>query len=174
LQQTSKELEMLKQPNCTHPEYLAMVQCLDERRAEKIDYEKRLFTFKTNSLNVRSMAERHQLHGQYFQYVRELRETVLAECNDLIYQLQKGRRQTGVEETTFAFIFPEKKSTQIQHQTAYNHEVSVLSGVAKYVGFPAAPNITPARSTDIDDDLRAMKVGCIISQSQHLVLTQLA
>jgi hypothetical protein len=54
---------------------------------------------------------------------------------------------------------PEKRSDQIRHQTAYNLEVSILSGVAKYVGFPAAPDISTARSTDVDDDLRAMKVS---------------
>ncbi|KAF2498705.1 hypothetical protein BU16DRAFT_524788 [Lophium mytilinum] len=158
LAQITKELELLKQPHCTHPEYLTMVQCVDERRDAKVDYEKRLAGFKQNSLNVRSMAERHQLHGQYFQAVREIREKFISECNERIYQLQKGRRQMGVDETVYAYAFPEKRSTQVQHQTAYNHEVSVLSGIAKYVGFPAAPNITPARSSDIDDDLRAMKI----------------
>jgi hypothetical protein len=54
---------------------------------------------------------------------------------------------------------PEKRSDQIRHQTAYNLEVSVLSGVAKYVGFPAAPDISAARPTEIDEDLRAMKVS---------------
>jgi hypothetical protein len=32
--------------------------------------------------------------------------------------------------------------------------------VAKYVGFPAAPDISPARVVDVDEDLRAMKVSC--------------
>lgn len=149
---------MLRQPDCIHPEYLAMVQCVNERRAEKLVYERRLFDYKQKCLNTRTVAERHQLHSQYFQTVREIREKYISECNQRIYQLQRGRRQLGVEEIDYAYHFPEKRSQQIHHQTAYNLEVSVLSGVAKYVGFPAAPDITPARPTDVDDDLRAMKI----------------
>jgi hypothetical protein len=174
LAQLSKELEMLRQPDCIHPEYLAMVQCVNERRAEKLVYERRLFDYKQKCLNTRTVAERHQLHSQYFQTVREIRERYISECNQRIYQLQRGRRQLGVEEIDYAYYFPEKRSQQIHHQTAYNLEVSVLSGVAKYVGFPAAPDITPARPTDVDDDLRAMKVSFYNRRLQGIELIQLA
>ncbi|OCK77611.1 hypothetical protein K432DRAFT_303785 [Lepidopterella palustris CBS 459.81] len=158
LAQLSKELEMLRQPDCEHPEYLAMVQCVDERRSEKVEYERRLFHYKQKCLNTRTVAERHQLHSQYFQTVREIRERFISECNQRIYNLQRGRRQLGMDETEYAYSFPEKRSQQVQYQTAYNLEVSILSGVAKYVGFPAAPDISSARPSDIDDDLRAMKI----------------
>lgn len=150
---------MLKQPNCIHPEYLAMIQCIDERRAGKIAYENQLREYKKKCLERTTVAERHQLHSQYFQTVRDLREDILADCNQRIYDLQRGRRQLGVDETEYSLRLPEKRSEQIRQQTAYNLEVSILSGVAKYVGFPAAPEIQPARSSEIDDDLRAMKVG---------------
>ncbi|KAF2174995.1 hypothetical protein K469DRAFT_684815 [Zopfia rhizophila CBS 207.26] len=156
--QFERELEMLKQPNCTHPEYLAMVQCVDERRAEKIAYEKQLLDYKQKCLEIRTVAERHQIHSQYFQTVRDIRETILSECNQRVYELQRGRRQLGVDEIEYAVNFPEKRSEQVRQQAAYNLEVSILSGVAKYVGFPAAPDLTPARPSEIEDDLRAMKI----------------
>ena len=81
--QYEQELEMLKQPNCTHPEYLAMVQCIDERRAGKIAYEKQLLEYKLKTLERTTVAGRHQLHSQYFQAVRDIRETVLSECDVL-------------------------------------------------------------------------------------------
>lgn len=151
-----------------------MIHCIDERRAEKIDYEKRLFDYKQKSLDIKIFAERHQLFSQYFQTARDIREQFLSECNERIYQLQRGRRQLGVDETEFSYRFPEKRSQQIQQQRAYNLEVSILSGVAKYVGFPAAPEIAPARPSEIEDDLRAMKVSCDSSLPQHTVLMQLA
>lgn len=41
-------------------------------------------------------------------------------------------------------------------QSAYNREVSVLSGVAKHVGFPAAPEMEGARPSEVDSDMQAM------------------
>ncbi|KAH7086981.1 Sds3-like-domain-containing protein [Paraphoma chrysanthemicola] len=157
--QHERELEMLRQPNSTHPEYLAMIRCIDERRADKIAYEKQLLEYKQRNLEVVTTAERHQMHSQYFQTVRHVREEILEECNQRVFELQRGRRSLGCDETQYMVKLPEKRSDQIRHQTAYNLEVSILSGVAKYVGFPAAPDISPARPLDVDDDLRAMKIA---------------
>jgi hypothetical protein len=154
-----QELEMLKQPSCVHPEYRATIKCIDERRAEKIAYETKLLEYKQKNLEVITAAERHQMHSQYFQTVRHVREEILEECNQRVYELQRSRRSLGCDETEYMIKLPEKRSDQIRHQTAYNLEVSILSGVAKYVGFPAAPDISAARAVDIDEDLRAMKVS---------------
>lgn len=155
-----RELQMLKQPNCIHPEYLLMMKSIDERRADKIAYETKLLEYKRENLEIITAAERHQMHSQYFQTVRHVREDILEECNQRVYELQKGRRSLGCDDTQYMIKLPEKRSDQIRQQSAYNLEVSVLSGVAKYVGFPAAPDIRPARPVDIDDDFRAMKVSC--------------
>jgi hypothetical protein len=157
--QFEQELEMLKQPNCTHPEYLAMIKCIDDRRTEKIAYEKHLLEYEQINLENVTRAERHQLHSQYFQTVRDVREQILTDCNQRIFELQRGRRQLGADEVDYMVKLPEKRSDQIRNQAAYNLEVSILSGVAKYVGFPAAPDLRPARAAEIDDDLRAMKVS---------------
>ncbi|KAJ4345359.1 uncharacterized protein N0V89_011489 [Didymosphaeria variabile] len=155
--QCELELEMLKQPNCEHPEYISMIKAVDDRRADKIAYERQLLQYKQKNLEIITTAERHQLHSQYFQTVRDKREDILSLCNQKIYELQRGRRQLGVDEVEYTMKLPEKRSDQIRHQTAYNLEVSILSGIAKYVGFPAAPEIRPARASEIEDDLRAMK-----------------
>jgi hypothetical protein len=157
--QCELELEMLKEKDCRHPEYLAMIQCVDERRAGKIEHERQLLKYKMECLHRQTVAQRHQLHSQYFQAVRDIREKMLAECNQRVYELQRGRRQLGVDDVEYALRLPEKRSERIRQQIAYNAEVSILSGVAKYVGFPAAPEIKPARQNEIDDDMRAMKVS---------------
>ncbi|KAF2132754.1 hypothetical protein P153DRAFT_172861 [Dothidotthia symphoricarpi CBS 119687] len=157
--QYERELEMLKLPHCAHPEYLGMIKCIDDRRAEKITYETTLLEYKQKNLEVITTAQRHQMHSQYFQTVRHIREDILEECNRRVCELQRGRRTLSCDETDYMIKLPEKRSEQIRHQTAYNLEVSVLSGVAKYVGFPAAPDISAARPSDIDDDLRAMKIA---------------
>ena len=65
---------MLKQPDCQHPEYLAMIKCIDDRRAEKIDYERTLRELKQKNLEIIRAAQRDQMHSQYFQTVRHLGE----------------------------------------------------------------------------------------------------
>lgn len=146
-----------------------MIRCIDERRDEKIAYERHLLRHKQETLERITAAERHQHHSQYVQTVRDLRTTIISDCNRRIHELQRGRRQLGVEEIEYSMKLPEKRSEQIRHQAAYNLEVSILSGVAKYVGFPAAPEIKAARPADIDDDLRAMKVsGCLVLCSLYL------
>ncbi|KAG9204124.1 hypothetical protein G6514_001761 [Epicoccum nigrum] len=157
--QYERELEMLKQPDCKHPEYLAMIKCIDDRKAEKIDYERTLLEFKQQNLVDITAAQRHQMHSQYFQTVRDLREDIIAECNQRVFELQRGRRSLGSDDVEYMIKLPEKRSDQIRQQTAYNLEVSILSGVAKYVGFPAAPDISAARPGEIDEDLRAMKIA---------------
>lgn len=158
IEKLTRELEMLKQPDCRHPEYLAMLRCVDERRDDKIHFETTLFNYKLDCLKNKTVAERHQWHSQYFQTVRDLRDKHLMLCNQRFYQLQKERRNLGSDEFDYTYYFPTKRSTQIQQQTAYNLEVSVLSGVAKYVGFPAAPEIIPVRNNELEEDFRAMKV----------------
>jgi hypothetical protein len=37
--------------------------------------------------------------------------------------------------------------------------VSVMSGVAKYVGFPAAPSLSVARPSEIEEDFEKMGVS---------------
>lgn len=142
-----------------HPEYLAMVACLDERRASKLEVERQLMKHKLACNERQIIAQRHQLHSQYFQSIRQLREDALADCNRRIYDLQMGRRNFGVDGVEYAIRLPKKQSDRVRQQAAYNLEVSVLSGVAKYVGFPAAPEISSAKQSEIDADFRAMKVS---------------
>jgi hypothetical protein len=45
------------------------------------------------------------------------------------------------------------------NQTAYNKEVSILSGIAKYVGFPAAPDVQGVNKSELDEDFEKMGVS---------------
>ena len=57
---------------------------------------------------------------------------------------------------------------QITQQTAYNKEVSVLSGIAKYVGFPTAPDITGVRAAELDEDMEKMGVSANFSSQLYI------
>lgn len=160
LTEIDAELAMLAtKGECKHPEYLRQVACVDARYAKQVDETRAYRRFKMESIRRTTLGERSQLHSQYFQHARELRENVMIELGEDWYNIQKERRQANQSnDELYMRKFPAKKSVQIRHQAKYNQEVSVLSGVAKYVGFPAAPDISGAEGHALDDDLRAMKV----------------
>ena len=154
----NEELAQLTQPNITHPEYLAVMECIDQRRDDKINYEQTLLRYKLNALEKKSNAEQVQHHSQYMQTVREIRDRVLEQVSKEWYQIQRERRSWEGDAPDYTYKYPIRRSQQITQQTAYNTEVSILSGVAKYVGFPAAPEIGGARPSEVDEDFQSMGV----------------
>ena len=157
----SRELELLNQPVPIHPDYLAMRQCIDARRDEKVQLEHITLDYKVKCIENRVIAERAQLHGQFFQGVRELREQHLTTLNETFCQIQKERRQWKTKEPQFIYNFDPKRSHQITNQRAYNKEVSLLSGIALHVGFPAAPLMESAHPHEVEDDFRSMQLEVI-------------
>ena len=154
------ELVQLGQEYPNHPEYLAQLQTVTRRRDSKIRQEMKLLEYKKQALRNETLATRAQKHSQYFQEAREIRERVLDELGKQWYDIQKERRAAQADELErYTKPFPTKRSDQVRQQTKYNLEVSILSGVAKHVGFPAAPEIEGARPRELDDDLKAMKIS---------------
>ena len=163
LAQYNDELSMLNQPIPTHPEYVAQKEVIDRYRDDKIDYEETLFKYKLIALQRKSIAEKAQIHSQYMQTVREIRDRNLEQLNEEWYQIQRERRSCEDNVPDYIYKFPTRRSQQIRQQTAYNTEVSILSGVAKYVGFPAAPDILGARTSEVDDDFTAIAAAMGVS-----------
>jgi hypothetical protein len=150
---------MLKGPNPTHPELLRQLDCIKGYRDAKIKYEHTLFQYRLKSLLNKSQAERAQAHSTYFQRARDIREHHSSAISKQFYSIQHDRFKTDDVSPQHYIPFPTRRSQQIAHQTAYNQEVSVLAGVAKYVGFPAAPSLSSARPAELDEDLEKMGVS---------------
>jgi len=159
---------MLTGPNPTHPEYLRQIECVQRHRDAKVKYEQTLFRYRMKSLLNKSLAERAQAHSTFFQRVRDVRERHSSSISKQFYAIQHDRFKTDELSPHHIIPFPTRRSQQIAHQTAYNHEVSVMAGVAKYVGFPAAPTLSGARPSELEDDLEKMGV----SQTELLGLQQ--
>ena len=136
-----------------------MVECIDKRLEEKTMQANTRLRYKLETLRRKSIAERAIAHSQYMQTIREVRDTVLEQANEEWYQIQRERRTCDDDESLFLYQFTTRRSQQISRQTAYNAEVSILSGFAKYKGFPAAPEIAPANRNEVEDDLRKMGVS---------------
>ncbi|PGH08295.1 hypothetical protein AJ80_07891 [Polytolypa hystricis UAMH7299] len=155
----NNELAQLNDPNPTHPEFLRQLGVLENYRDEKIKHEKTLFAYKRSSLCAKSQAERCQVNSSYFQRARDVREQHLERISELQYRIQQDRFQNTSASPDYSIPFPMRRSQQIAQQSAYNREVSVLSGLAKYVGFPSAPVMQPARQQEMDEDFEKMGIS---------------
>lgn len=114
------------------------------------------------TLVKQSLAERAQIHSAHFQSIRDIREKYSSLVSKQFYAIQHDRFKTDELSPHHIIPFPTRRSQQIAHQTAYNHEVSVMAGVAKYVGFPAAPTLLGARPSELQEDLEKMGVSELI------------
>ena len=158
---------MLHQPDIVHSDYLLMVECINQRRDEKIRQARVRLKYKLETLQRRCIGERAIAHGQYMQTIRDKRDTILEQANKEWYQIQRERRTSDEDEQLYLYQFPTQRTQQIARQRAYNAEVSLLSGIAKYSGFPAAPEITGAKTNEVEDDMRRMGVRTILLSAFH-------
>lgn len=150
---------MLKQDPPIHPEYLAMMKCIDERRDERLRLEERRIAYHTQTINKVAVARRAQILSQFCQDVRERREDKLSLLGKQWYEIQHDRRAYGSNVEDYAIKFQTKRQEQLKNQVAYNTEVSILSGIAKYKGFPAAPKMAPATVDEQEEDFKLMGVS---------------
>ncbi|KAL2270959.1 hypothetical protein VTJ83DRAFT_330 [Remersonia thermophila] len=157
LDQLNREEAMLTGDNPTHPVYLAMLQCLQERRDEKIRRSDVELQLKLSVLRHRAVAERAQIMSQFYQAVRESRDEAVAELGQEWYQIQHERRRAANTIPDYGLRFPASRPQAIRNAVSYNREVSILSGFAKHVGFPAAPAINGATEDQLEADLEAIQ-----------------
>ena len=150
---------MLRQDKPTHPEYLAMMKCIEARRDERVRIANRMLELETETTKRSAVARRSQILTQYRQEVRDIREKKLEQLGKQWYEIQHDRRSYAGSVPDYTLKFPIKRSQQVMNEVAYANEVSILSGVAKYVGFPAAPSMAPATASELEDDLEKMGVS---------------
>ena len=136
-----------------------MCKALDTRGDEKIRLEGIALQYKMQTMQRAFVAERAQIFSQYYQTVRDVREKHLDNLNDTVNQMHRERRQRLSVESEYTPMYDSKRSHQLARQTAYNKEVSLLSGIAKHKGFPAAPDLNGATDAEMESDLKKMKVS---------------
>lgn len=174
LEQINREEAMLRQDNPTHPDLLAMMNAVEARRNERIRVAEKLREYELQTLKTYAVARRSQILVQYRQEAREIRESKMEQLGKQWYEIQHDRRNysTGVPEYTLNY--PTRRSQQVQNQVAYSNEVSILSGIAKHVGFPAAPSMAQATPAELEEDFEKMGRTTHVHQHAALPLQELA
>ncbi|KAI0419180.1 hypothetical protein F5X98DRAFT_83277 [Xylaria grammica] len=156
LEQLNREEAMLRSDNPTHPDYLAMMGCVDARRDERLRIADRELELRIEASERWAVARRAQIHSQFFQAVRESRERILAELGQHWYDIQHERRKNANNVPEYGIRFPKSQAQRIRDALSYNREVSILSGIAKHEGMPAAPSMQGANPQELDDDFDAI------------------
>ncbi|KAK6504173.1 Transcriptional regulatory protein [Arthrobotrys conoides] len=151
-----KEISMLY--DGTHPELILMSQSIEAHKREKIEKANILLAFQEQTAEVERIANRAAIWAQYNQEIRETREKCFSEANTQWWAIHRERRAADTSLSDYVYRIPKALSTQINHRSRYNAEVSLLSGIAKHVGFPAAPSIAGASPDEVRSDLEAMGV----------------
>lgn len=159
LAQLNQEEAQLNCENPTHPEYLAMMQCIDSRRDERLRVNELEYKFNMDALDRWAVSRRSQILSQFYQSVRESREKTLDELGKQWYEIQHERRKNANPIPDFGYRFPKTKALQKRQAIAHSKETSILAGIAQHHGFPAAPDMKGASHTEIDEDLEAIHVG---------------
>lgn len=155
LQRLEEEEQSLMAAVPSHPEYLNMKQCLDDRLDQKLREINKELDYRTKAHERKSVAQRAQIWGQYFQGVREKREKTLEALNQEWYDVQTARRSAHSLQDC-GLLFPKDPAQRIRNAVAYNTEVSTLASIAKYQGFPAGPEMKGASASELEDDLAAI------------------
>lgn len=150
---------MLTSDNPTHPEYLAMMQCIDSRRTERLRVADLEYRFNMTALDDWAVARRAQILTQYFQSARETRERYIDDLGREWYEIQHERRRVANPIPDYGFRFPKTKLEQKRHAVAHSKEVSILAGIAQHQGFPAAPDMKGVTSMELEEDFEAMAVS---------------
>lgn len=167
LAQLNEEEAQLNCENPTHPEYLAMMQCIDSRRDERLRVSELEYKFNMDALKRWAVARRSQILSQFYQSVRESREKTLEELGKQWYEIQHERRKNANPIPDFGFRFPKTKAQQKRQVVAHSKETSILAGIAQHHGFPAAPDIRSASQAEVDEDFEAMHVSSRILLSRR-------
>lgn len=160
------EEALLTAENPTHPEYLAMMQCIDSRRDERLSIIELEYKFNIEAVDRWAVARRAQILSQFFQSVRESRERTLDHLGKEWYEIQHERRKNANPIPDFGLRFPKSKAQQKRQFIAHGKETSILAGVAQHHGFPAAPDVKGASQAEVEEDVEAMQVSFTVLASR--------
>ena len=105
----NQELAQLAENRPSHPELLKQLEVVQKYRDDKFGVEQKLLVYKIGALKNKSVAERSQIHSQYYQTVRDLREKHLERLSEHFYRIQRDRFKSDTPMPCYAIPFPEKK-----------------------------------------------------------------
>lgn len=141
----------------THPELSALYELIYEHREAKLKIARSRRKYQLQCIDNQTRAQRDHIHQQFLKDQAESRADLLRNTTEDWYQVNRERREMDSIVPNESYRPPKDRVTAIHERQLLNNEISLLSGLNKYFGFPLAPSIQPATTSEIENDL--MELG---------------
>ncbi|KAK9480605.1 Sds3-like-domain-containing protein [Lipomyces japonicus] len=141
----------------THPELASVYDQIGLNRHQKIRLAERHRHYRRICIQNQTKSYRDQIHQQFFKDRAELRTGLISDTTESWYKITRERVALDEVAPFFGFRIPDKRSTIVRQRQAQYQEVAILTGIAKYIGFPAAPDVSTATSEEIAEDMDAIR-----------------
>ncbi|KAK9460455.1 Sds3-like-domain-containing protein [Lipomyces oligophaga] len=140
-----------------HPELAAINSQIEAIRDEKLKLANARLSYRRRCVENQTRSFRSHIHQQFYKNVANLRAKMISDITESWYKVNRERRSMDSLVPFYNYRVPDKQSTIFRQRQAQYQEIALLSGLSKYVGFPAAPEIKAATQDEIADDLEALR-----------------
>ncbi|ODQ52391.1 hypothetical protein SAICODRAFT_26059 [Saitoella complicata NRRL Y-17804] len=150
-----KDIEMVN--DGTHPELVLQMELIADNRTKRLKLAEATKRFCIQNIRNEHDAMEYHTRMQFIQEKAKLRQSMITEISAKWFQVHRERRVLDMPVPEFGYQVPDRRSTQLKQRRAYDLEVMILTGLKKYIGFPAAPDVSGATNEEAMSDLDAIR-----------------
>ncbi|KAK9387796.1 Sds3-like-domain-containing protein [Lipomyces mesembrius] len=141
----------------THPELATVYDELAETRDSRIKLADAHRKYRRRCIENQTRSYRTHIHQQLYKNNANLRAAMIQETTETWYKVNRERRAMDTVVPFYGYKIPEKRSVIYRQRQAQYNEIALLTGIAKYIGFPAAPEIKSATADEVAEDMEALR-----------------
>ncbi|KAK9373977.1 Sds3-like-domain-containing protein [Lipomyces chichibuensis] len=141
----------------THPELATVYDELAEARDLRIKLADAHRKYRRRCIENQTRSYRTHIHQQLYKNNANLRAAMIQETTETWYKVNRERRAMDTVVPFYGYKIPEKRSVIFRQRQAQYNEIALLTGIAKYIGFPAAPEIKSATADEVAEDMEALR-----------------
>ncbi|KAK9318279.1 Sds3-like-domain-containing protein [Lipomyces starkeyi] len=141
----------------THPELATVYDELAEARDTRIKLADAHRKYRRRCIENQTRSYRTHIHQQLYKNNANLRAAMIQETTETWYKVNRERRAMDTVVPFYGYRIPEKRSVIYRQRQAQYNEIALLTGIAKYIGFPAAPEIKSATADEVAEDMEALR-----------------
>ncbi|BFZ62151.1 hypothetical protein YB2330_003233 [Saitoella coloradoensis] len=157
LSDLDKDIEMVN--DGTHPELVLQMELIADNRAKRLKLADATKRFCIQNIRNEHDAMEYHARMQFIQEKAKLRQSMITEISAKWFQVHRERRVLDMPVPEFGYQVPDRRSTQLKQRRAYDLEVMILTGLKKYIGFPAAPDVSGATNEEAMSDVDAIRAA---------------
>ncbi|CAN6674873.1 transcriptional regulatory protein Dep1p [Trichomonascus vanleenenianus] len=139
----------------THPELARVAEQIEKVRDDKIRLARAQRDYQRRCIDIQTHASRDQLHQQYFKEQADVRASLLLSTTEEWYRVNRERRAMDALVHEYSYR-ARPDEMEVFYRQDLEHEISLLCGIKREIGFPAAPEVVSASPDELEEDLYAL------------------